>query len=190
MRTFALAAVVSCFLAAAQAEFAVGSKIDSIKVSENAVPVSLSPANAKATVVLFISTKCPISNSYNDRMNAIYKEYSDRGVQFVFVNANANEPVQEIEEHAKANQFSFKVYKDVNNVLASEFGATVTPEAYVFDNSGVLQYHGQVDDATNEARVRVKGLRTAIDAVLSNRPVELKETKAFGCTIKKVRRSS
>src|SRR3954454_9498640 len=107
MRTLALAAVFSCFLAAAQPEFAVGSKVDTIRVSENSVLVSISPANAKATIVIFISTKCPISNSYNERMNAIYKDYSDRGVQFVFVNANANEPVQEIEDHAKANQFSF-----------------------------------------------------------------------------------
>ena len=188
MRSIALAAVLfSCSVTGGYAEFTIGSKVESIKVSENSVPVAVSPSKAPATVVIFTSTKCPISNSYNDRMNSIYKDYSDRGVQFVFVNANSNEPLAEIEEHAKANQFPFKVYKDVNNVLADEFGATVTPEAYVFDASGTLQYHGQVDDATNEARVRVRGLRQAIDAVLSKKPVDLKETKAFGCTIKKVR---
>jgi hypothetical protein len=191
MRFTALAAGVFVLsLSVSYAEFPVGSKLNSIQVSENSVPVTVATTGAPATVVIFISTKCPISNSYNDRMNSVFKDYSDRGVRFVFVNANSNEPLEEIEEHARANQFAFKVYKDVNNVLANQFDASVTPETYVFDSSGTLQYHGQVDDASNEARVRVRGLRTALDAVLAGKPVELKETKAFGCTIKKVRRGN
>src|SRR5437660_830295 len=110
--------------------FPIGTKVPSIQVIENSVPVTLSAAAAPATVVIFISTKCPISNSYNERMSAIYRDYSSRGVQFAFVNANANETADEVEEHAKANQFSFKVYKDTGDVLADQFGATVTPEAY------------------------------------------------------------
>jgi len=140
--------------------------------------------------LIFISTKCPISNSYNERMIALNHEYSGRNIQLVFVNSNSNEPVTEIEEHAKANGFTFKVYKDVNGVLANQFGATVTPECYVFDKEGVLQYHGYIDDSTNAARIRVQGVRKAIDAVLSGKPVELKQTKAFGCTIKRSRRTS
>jgi protein-disulfide isomerase len=191
MRLCALAAVVLASCSASLfADFSLGSKIDSVQVSENSTAVTIPTAGVPATAVIFISTKCPISNSYNDRMNAIFKEYLDRGVRFVFVNANSNEPLSEIQEHARANQFAFKVYKDVNNVLADQFGATVTPEVYVFDKSGVLQYHGQVDDATNEARVRVRGFRNALDAVLAGKPVEVKETKAFGCTIKKVRRAN
>src|SRR5689334_4051436 len=185
MRAFAVAfSVLTLTATAVHADFPIGSKAESIRVSENSVPVTLPTTQAPATVVIFISTKCPISNSYNDRMNAVYKDYTDRGVRFAFVNANSNEPLSEIEEHARANQFAFKVYKDVNNVLADQFGATVTPEVYVFDKDGVLQYHGQVDDATNEARVRVRGFRNALDAVLAGKPIELKESKAFGCTIK------
>jgi protein-disulfide isomerase len=190
MRLFALAGVFACSLATAYADFPLGSKLDSIQVSENSVPITVPTTGAPATVVIFISTKCPISNSYNDRMNSVYKEYSEKGVQFAFVNANANEPLSEIEEHARANQFAFKVYKDVNNLLADQFGATVTPEVYVFDRSGVLQYHGQVDDATNEVRVRVRGLRNALDAVLAGKTVDTRETKAFGCTIKKIRKTT
>ena len=190
MRIVALAGVLAFSLVAAYADLPLGSKLDSIRVSENSVPVTVPTTGAPATVVVFISTKCPISNSYNDRMNSVFKDYSDRGVQFAFVNANANEPLAEMEEHARANQFAFKVYKDVNNVVADQFGATVTPEVFVFDRTGTLQYHGQVDDATNEARVHVRGLRSALDAVLAGKTVDVKDTKAFGCTIKKVRRTN
>lgn len=191
MRLQAISAgIVFCCLTALGGDLPVGSKVDEIHLTLNSAPVTVTPAGPPATVVIFMSTKCPISNSYNDRMSQIYREYSQKNVQFAFVNANSNEPVSEIEEHAKANQFAFKIYKDANNTLADQFGATVTPEAYVFDKNGVLQYHGYVDDATNEARVQVRGLRNAINAVLGGQPVELKQTKAFGCTIKRVRRNS
>jgi thioredoxin-related protein len=186
-----LLAVSLLFLLSASAEeFSIGSRIAQIEVKDGAKTVAFSPSKADATVLIFVSTKCPISNSYNDRMNALYKEYAGRNVQFVFANANENESPAEIEDHAKANRFSFKVYKDAGNVLADKFGATVTPETFVFDKNGVLQYHGYIDDASNAARVQVHGARKAIDAVLAGKPVEMKEARSFGCTIKRVRKNT
>ena len=91
-----LAAAVMLSTAAFGDGFPIGIKVASIQVTDNSVPVTLSPSTAPATVVIFISTKCPISNSYNERMSAIYHDYSSRSVQFVFVNANANETPEEI----------------------------------------------------------------------------------------------
>ena len=182
-----LLVLAGCCLAA---EFPVGSKLQQIRVTENGSLVSLAPSSAPATVVLFLSTRCPISNGYIDRLNAIYRDYREKQVQFVFVNANNNESAADIEAHARANHLTFKVYKDVSNVLADQLNATVTPEAFVFDKQGTLQYHGYVDDATNAARVRVNGLRNALDAVLAGQPAPVKDTKAFGCTIKKVKKAS
>ena len=188
MRLFA--AAILCVLSASAEEFPIGSKISQFEVKAGAKTVSISPSQADATVLIFISTKCPISNSYNDRMSALYKEYAGKNVQMIFVNANANEAPAEIEEHAKANRFSFPVYKDAANVLADKFAATVTPETYVFDKSGVLRYHGYIDDAANAARVQVQGARKAIEAVLAGKQVEMEEARSFGCTIKRVRKSN
>ena len=153
-------------------------------------PVHFSTAQSAATAVVFISTKCPVSNAYNDRMNAIHKEFSAKGVQFLFVNANDNEPLAEIREHAKSAQFQFPVYKDANNVLADRLGAQSTPEAFVFDRAGEVKYHGSIDDQKNEARVKVQGLREALNAMLSGGSPNPAETKAFGCTIKRARKTS
>jgi hypothetical protein len=111
-------------------------------------------------------------------------------VKFVFVNANRSEPASEVREHAKRVGFSFPVYKDPDNVVADRFDAQVTPESYVMDGMGVLRYHGSIDDDMNAAKAHTQRLRRALDAMLAGKPVQATETKAFGCTIKRVRKAS
>ena len=123
-------------------------------------------------------------------MIALFKDYSPKDARFIFVNANRSEPASEVREHSKRAGFPFPVYKDANNVVANRFGAEVTPENYVIDASGVIRYHGSIDDSQNEARVRTRGLRLALDALLAGKPVATAQTKAFGCTIKRVRKST
>lgn len=138
-------------------------------------------------VVTFISTACPVSNDYNDRMSAVYNEYAKKGVKFFFVNANSNESVAEVAEHRKEVGFPFAVYKDES--AAEKLNAQATPETFVFDKVGKLQYRGYIDDARNPARIQDNGLRNALDAVMAGKPVAHATTKAFGCTIKRARRS-
>lgn len=172
-------------------EFRLGSKVTDLTVQDlNGKPVSFAALRGPVTVVTFISTTCPVSNAYNARMNAVYQDYSAKGVQFIFVNANSNEPASEVLAHAKSVGFVFPVYKDRGNELADRFGAEVTPESYVIDSTGTIRYHGQVDDNRNEARMRKRTLRMALDAVLASTPVPVQETKAFGCSIKRSRKTT
>ena len=121
-------------------------------------------------------------------MAEIYKQYSSRGVQFLFVNANSNESAAKVEEHREAAAYPFPVYLDKNNELADRLGAQMTPEAFVLDRHGEIRYRGFIDDAKNPARVTHSGLRGALDAVLAGTPVTNPETKSFGCTIHRVRK--
>ena len=142
------------------------------------------------TVVGFISTQCPVSNGYNDRMSALFRDYASKGVKFRFINSNVNEPMSEVQSHAKSVGFPFPVFKDRDNAAADLFGAQSTPEMYVVDASGIVRYHGAIDDSPREPRVKVRRIRAALDAVLAGKPVEEAETKAFGCTIKRARKST
>ena len=153
-------------------------------------PVLISTAEAMATVVIFISAVCPVSNAYNDRYQMLSSGYKGRGVQFVFVNSNDNETLAEVKEHVRAAEFSFPVYKDWKNVVADQLNASMTPETFVLNRKGEIVYHGAVDDSKNEARVKVTALRDAIDAVLAGKPPPRAELKAFGCTIHRYRKSS
>src|SRR6266404_592216 len=152
--------------------------------------VSIAPGRGGVTVVLFISTICPVSNNYNTRMNDLYRDYSAKGVKFVFVNPNQNESAAQVEDHARRAGFAFPVYRDADNRVADRLGAQYTPETFVIGGNGAIRYHGRIDDAQNQARVRQNSLRLAIDAVLAGGQVAAPETKAFGCTIKRTRRTS
>jgi peroxiredoxin len=141
---------------------------------------------AKVTVVMFIATQCPVSNAYNERMEALAREYTPKGVRFIAVNSNKQESATEVASHSAAHGFDFPVVKDPNNTIADKWGAMVTPETYVLDADGMLRYHGRIDDSQNPANVKSQDLKAALDAVLDGRAPEWSETKAFGCTIKRI----
>jgi peroxiredoxin len=140
----------------------------------------------KAVLLVFVATRCPVSNAYNERMEAIAKEYGPKGVAFVGINANKEESAAEIAEHAKTHGFTFPIMKDVGNARADFFGAQVTPEAYLYDSSWTLRYHGRIDDNMRANHATTADLRNALDAVLSGKDVAVKDTKAFGCAIKRL----
>ena len=142
--------------------------------------------DAKAVVVMFIATQCPVSNGYNTRMVALNADYKDKGIVFLGINSNKQESIEDVKEHAKAHGFEFTVLKDDRNVIADKFGASVTPEIYVISPSLEILYHGRIDDSRRESEVKSRDLRDALDAVLAGKPVAEVQTKAFGCTIKKI----
>jgi thiol-disulfide isomerase/thioredoxin len=172
-------------------EFKVGSRVSDFQVRDlDGKAVPFSALKGPVTVVTFIATECPVSNSYNQRMTNLYKDYTTKNVKFIFVNANRTEPASEVRDHAKRVGFPFAVYKDPDNVLADRFDAQVTPESYVIDSSDVIRYHGSIDDNMNESHAHTPRLRIALDALLAGKPAPSTETKAFGCTIKRVRKAS
>jgi peroxiredoxin len=138
-----------------------------------------------ATVLIFIATRCPVSNGYNERMKALASDYSSRGVNVIGINANSTEPIEEVKQHAADKGFAFTVLKDKGNVVADRFDAQVTPEAYLLDASGKLVYHGAIDNSRAGDSITSTYLRDAIDAVLAGKPVPKAEAKAFGCSIKR-----
>ncbi|MCS7023534.1 MAG: redoxin domain-containing protein [Bryobacteraceae bacterium] len=144
----------------------------------------------RITVVVFVSTICPISNDYNDRLIALYREFEPRGVQWLFLNSNSNETATDILRHTEAAGFPFSIYQDPGNHVADRLGATVTPQAFLLDRQGIVRYRGQIDDARNPARVSVHALKQALEDLLAGRMVARQETRAFGCTIKRVKKSS
>ena len=187
---FAICVAFSAGVLCAQ-EFKLGSQVSDFQVRDlDGQPVAFSALKGPITVVTFIATQCPVSNSYNQRMIDLYKDYTSKNVKFIFINANRSEPATEVRDHAKRVGFPFAVYKDPGNVLADRFDAQVTPESFVIDSSGTIRYHGSIDDSMEESHVRVRRLRAALDAVLAGKPVPSAETKAFGCTIKRVRKAS
>ena len=173
-------------------QVAIGGKVENVELASVAgQPVWLyDHAGAQGTLVIFVATRCPVSNDYNERMAALPGDYAAKGVAVVGINANRQESAEEVASHAKQHGFSFPVLKDPGNLQADRFGAQVTPEAFVFDAAWTLRYHGRIDDSRNPANINTRDLRAAMDAILAGKTLAVTETKAFGCTIKRVSKTS
>ena len=169
----------------------IGSKMPALKLATLAGdPTDLAAvAGKKGTLVIFVSVQCPVSNAYNERMEALAQEWRARGFAVVGINANRTESPEAVAAHAREHGLTFPILKDNDNRLADALGASFTPETYLFDSSATLRYHGRIDDSKDPSGISKRDLTDALDAVGSGRPVPVGETKAFGCTIKRVPRS-
>ncbi len=137
----------------------------------------------KAAVLIFMATRCPVSNAYNDRMTELAREYTPHDVSFIGINSNIESTAEEVARHAREHTFSFPVCKDAHAIVADEYGAQVTPEVFLIDHNGVVRYHGRIDDNAHPERVKLHDLANAIDALLAGRDLPVTDTKAFGCGI-------
>lgn len=137
------------------------------------------------SVLIFVATKCPVSNAYNERMEKLAQDYKARGINVIGINSNVAESAAAVKAHAAENKLTFTVLKDPGNKIADRLGASVTPEAYFLDASNKLIYRGRIDNAKDAAQVNSNELRDAIEATLAGKPVAKTTANAFGCTIKR-----
>jgi peroxiredoxin len=188
-RPLVLASAIALLTQAASAVDVGSAAPDFRLTSLDGKAVSLSDAAKahKAVVVMFIATQCPYSNAYNDRMKSLAEAYEKQGILFVGINSNKTEPEAEAREHAKKHGHTFLIAKDPGNKVADLYDAKHTPEVFVVTPDGKLRYHGRIDDnSENAAKVSSPDLKNALDALLAGKPVPVAETKAFGCSIKRV----
>jgi peroxiredoxin len=150
-------------------------------------PISLADYKGeKGTVIIWVSTRCPVSNAYNERMAKLSTSFQEMGFKFVGINSNHAETPEEIAKHAKENNLDFPILKDAENKIADIYGASVTPEVYVVDPQGTLLYHGRIDDSMKASGVTKSDLQEVLAKVSEGMKPEKAESKAFGCTIKRI----
>ncbi len=137
------------------------------------------------SVLIFISVQCPVSNGYNERMQALADAYGKQGITVIGINSNATESADAVKAHAAEKHFTFPVLKDSGNQIADKLGATRTPEAYLLDANNKLVYHGRIDNSKDESQVNSNELRDAMDAVIAGKPIAKTTAMAFGCSIKR-----
>ncbi len=170
-----------------KAEVALGSVVADFKLpdADGHEHTLASLKGSKGTVIIFMATKCPVSNAYNERMQKLAEDYASRGVNVVGINSNVAELAPEVKQHAAEKGLKFTILKDAGNKIADRFDAQYTPEAYLLDASGKLVYHGRIDNSRNGDSITSTDLRDAIESVVAGKAVEKPEVKGFGCTIKR-----
>jgi len=147
-------------------------------------------AGKKGTLVIFMCHHCPWVKAWQDRIATIGNAAAGQGVGAIAINSNdpgafPEDDVAGMKEQATQLGLKFPYVVDATSDVARAFGATRTPEAFLFDATGKLVYHGTVDDNAHDASAVSKPwLQDAVAAVAGAKAVPTAETKAFGCGIK------
>jgi peroxiredoxin len=132
---------------------------------------------------------CPYVLAWEGRINALQRQYGDRGVRIVAISSNDADsyPADSFEnmvEHAREAGYTFDYLYDESQDVARALGSERTPEAFVFDADRRLVYHGAVDDNREESEATTHYLRDAIEAALAGETPPIADTAPVGCTVK------
>jgi hypothetical protein len=153
--------------------------------------LSIADVTGKAgTLVIFTCNHCPFARDWEQRIVELGNSYAAKGIGVILVNANdptmhPDDGYDEMKVHAKNRGMQIPYVVDDTSGVARAFGASVTPEAFLFDRTGKLAYHGTIDDNRQEPdKVKARYLKDALDAVVAGKKPAVGETKGLGCSIK------
>lgn len=151
--------------------------------------LTVDPGTAAATVVVFTANHCPYALAWHERIQQVARDYADRDVLLVQINANnqVTHPADSTEASAKrvtAGDFAGPYLRDEPQALTRAFGAEKTPDVFVVDGTGTLVYRGAPDANYDDESQGAGYLREALDDVLAGRPVARPATAPLGCGIK------
>lgn len=168
-----------------------------LKLGETCPPFSLpgtdgklhGPESSAMVMVVFLSTECPYVMATQARINAYAKKYAGK-ITVIAINANdvdthAKESLADMNTQAKGQGFVFPYLKDEPQAVTRAFGAVCTPDFFLFDSKRKLAYRGRMDDSWRDpAKVTVRDLEAATDALLAGKPVSAEQPSSRGCSIK------
>jgi len=147
-------------------------------------------SDKKILIVIFSCNHCPYVQAYEDRIMELQNEFEKDGIQIIAINSNddvkyPDDSFAEMKKRAATRGFNFPYLRDETQDAAKAFGATHTPQIFLFNNDRKLKYEGKIDDNWQEPdKVKSAYLREAILEVLGNKEVSVPETFSIGCTIK------
>jgi len=164
----------------------------SLKNTNNKIVSLSSFKNAKGFIVIFTCNKCPMAKFYSERLNNLNSKYKNKGVYLLAINAMdtlayAEESFELMQSKVKNEKLNFPYLQDKMQVVAKQFKATHTPQAFVIWKNKlgklVIKYQGAIDDNAGESKKANPLLAIAVDELLNNKAVSNPNTESFGCRI-------
>ena len=144
-------------------------------------------------LVMFSCNTCPVVKKYQLRTMEICKYAVGNNVGVILLNANeatrnSGDSFEDSKAYGQEQGYYFDYVMDNASAMADAFGATRTPEVFLFNKEGKLVYHGAIDDNSgNAAEVTRKHAQFAIDEMVAGNPISVQETKFVGCGIKRIK---
>ncbi|MBB2144726.1 redoxin domain-containing protein [Pedobacter sp. LMG 31464] len=157
---------------------------------------SVSLANykdAKGYIIVFTCNTCPVAQAYQDRVEALNKEYAPKGYPVIAINTNdpiasPGDSYAKMQERAKQKKFSFAYLEDPNHIYTKKYGANKTPHVFILQKTAKgneVAYIGAIDNDQEEVNPQKETyVQNAINLLLQGKKPTVTYTKAIGCSIR------
>jgi thiol-disulfide isomerase/thioredoxin len=156
-------------------------------------------SSAKVLAIVFTCNHCPTAQLYEGRIKQLADDYRGKGVTLVAIEPNdatairldelgytdVSDSLEEMKIRAEYRHFNFPyLYDGETQSVSNAYGPVATPHVFLFDHDRILRYQGRIDNSQRESLVKTQDARSAIDAMLADKPVPVDHTGVFGCSTK------
>ncbi len=141
---------------------------------------SLGSLGDSGALVVFHSSACEESRAWEPTLIELGNSATQRLVRTTIVDPDAGQG-SDPQRAAAERGIRFGYVADADGAVARAFGASSTPEAFLFDGGGRLVYRGAVGTRAGETR---SYLADALDAMLTREPVPIPVTAPAGCPMR------
>jgi hypothetical protein len=187
-----------------QPELAIGAKAplaDAAMTNVDGTMMTLEDAaGPNGLLVVFSCNTCPFvvgngekSDGWEGRYNSTNQAAERMGIGMVLLNSNEAkrdnyDSMEAMQKHAKDEGYKMPYLLDKAHRVADAFGALKTPHVYLFDNTMALVYRGSLDDNVSDASaVESNFIMDAMTSLNKGKACDVAETKAIGCSIKRMK---
>ena len=147
--------------------------------------VKLSDFKGKIVVLQWTDPTCPAvvrhyqANTFQD----LNVKWQPKAVVHLAVHTGGT--VDSIKRFHERHKLNFPVLADPTAGAAKAYDAKTTPHMFVIDKDGKLAYSGAIDDDPDGKGSKVNYVDQALEELSNGRPVSQRETKPYGCEVKK-----
>lgn len=147
----------------------------------------LSDIKNKISVFIFLSTTCPLSQSYTKTISLLQEKYAEHGIEFYGIFPFHEDNEDSVKKFTSMYNLNMISIRDHQKKLTQLLSAGITPQAVVFNKNEIL-YSGRIDNWATTVRekrqvITSHDLDDALSAILNNKPVPNKFTEPIGCII-------
>ena len=151
-------------------------------------------------LVIFSCNTCPFvvgngakTEGWEGRYNGLAELAESLNIGMALINSNeakrdGDDSFTEMKNHAKEAGYTMPYLVDEGSKLANACGARTTPHVFLYNGNLELAYRGAIDDNVNRAsEIKEKYLEMAMNRLAEAKKIKTTETKAVGCSIKRVK---
>ena len=142
-------------------------------------------------LVMFSCNTCPIVIKHQQKTKEVAGYALSNNIGVILLNSNeagrdGNDSFEAMKEYAGEQGYKWSYAVDKDSKMANAFGATMTPECFLFNKEGKLLYHGAINNRPRDPNNSDKEyLKQAMDEMIAGKAISQPTYPQYGCTIKR-----